>query len=68
MIGVEGTFARGDAVEIEDPDGMRIGYGVSNYGDTDLDRIRGQRSDKIALILGFEYGAEAVHRNNLVLG
>jgi len=68
VVGVEGTFARGDSVEIEDPEGVRIGYGVSNYGDGDLDRIRGQRSDRIAVILGFEFGAEAIHRNNLVLG
>jgi glutamate 5-kinase len=67
VTGVEGKFARGDAVEIEDPDGLRIAYGISNYGESELDQIRGQRSDRIALILGFEYGAEAVHRNNLVL-
>jgi glutamate 5-kinase len=68
IVGVEGNFGRGDAVEISDPSGERIGYGVSNYGDTDLQRIRGQRSDRIAGLLGHEYGAEAVHRNNFVIG
>lgn len=68
VVGVEGSFARGDAVEIHGPAGERIGYGISNYGDADLERIRGQRSDQIASLLGHEYGSEAVHRNNLVLG
>ena len=32
-----------------------------------MERIRGQRSDRIAEVLGYEYGEEVVHRNNLVL-
>jgi glutamate 5-kinase len=68
IVHVEGNFARGDAVEIDGPTGERIGYGVSNYSDSDLVRIKGQRSDQIAGVLGYEYGAEAVHRNNLVIG
>ena len=33
----------------------------------DLARIRGQRSDHIESILGYSYGDEAIHRNQLVL-
>ena len=33
----------------------------------DIDGIKGLRSDKIADIPGHEYGAEVVHRNNLVV-
>lgn len=68
IIAVQGPFRRGEAVQIRDADGGHIGYGVTNYADGDLDRIRGLRSDRIAEVLGHEYGAEAIHRNNFVLG
>ena len=32
-----------------------------------LAAIRGVRSDQIANVLGYQYGSEVVHRNNLVL-
>jgi glutamate 5-kinase len=68
IVAISGPFDRGDAVEIGGPDGDRIGFGISNYCDADLARIRGQRSDRIAELLGYEFGSEAVHRNNLVIG
>jgi glutamate 5-kinase len=64
---VEGPFERGDAVDIYTPDGERIACGITNYGDQEVSAIRGLRSDRIAEILGHEYGAEVVHRNNLVM-
>ena len=64
---VEGPFERGDAVNIHGPDGERIACGVTNYCDREVAAIRGLRSDRIAGVLGHEYGAEVVHRNNLVL-
>jgi glutamate 5-kinase len=68
IVSIEGSFDRGDTIEIDGPAGDRIGFGISNYRDSDLEQIRGQRSDRIAAMLGYEYGAEAVHRNNLVIG
>jgi glutamate 5-kinase len=64
---VEGPFERGDAVNIHGPDGVRIACGITNYSDRETAAIRGLRSDRIAEVLGHEYGAEVVHRNNLVL-
>jgi glutamate 5-kinase len=64
---VEGPFRRGDTVNICLPGGQPIACGITNYDDRDLTAIRGVRSDRIAAILGHEYGSEAVHRNNLVL-
>jgi len=64
---VEGPFERGDAVNIHGPDGVRIACGITNYGDQELAAIRGLRSDRIAEALGHDYGAEVVHRNNLVV-
>jgi len=66
VVGVAGPFGRGDAVQVCEPDGALIAYGISNYADTELDRLRGVRSDRIEETLGYTYGAEAIHRNNLV--
>ena len=67
VVGVDGPFSRGDAVQICEPEGAVIAYGISNYGDAELDRLRGVRSDRIEETLGYTYGAEAIHRNNLVV-
>jgi len=64
---VEGEFQRGDIVNIFDPEGSRLACGISNYGAADIGAIKGRHSDKIAARLGYDYGAEVVHRNNLVV-
>ncbi len=64
---VKGTFLRGDTVEIFDDKSQRIGYGISNYGSEEVKAIKGSHSDKIAALLGHEYGDEVVHKNNLVI-
>ncbi len=63
----EGNFARGDTIFIVDADERRIACGIANYGVADVDRIRGLRSGKIEETLGYHFGQEVVHRNNLVL-
>lgn len=65
--GVRGDFHRGDIVYIVDEPGRQIACGIANYAASDIARIRGFRSDGIAAILGYQYGQEVVHRNNLVL-
>jgi glutamate 5-kinase len=64
---VQGPFRRGDAVSICLPEMPPFACGITNYDDGDVDRIRGLRSDRIATTLGYEYGSEVVHRNNLVV-
>lgn len=62
-----GPFRRGDIVAIQTEGGERLAYGIANYGDTELNTIRGMRSDQIVTALGYTFGTEAVHRNNMVL-
>lgn len=64
---VRGHFERGDTITIKDSAGNRLACGVANYSASDLVRIHGRRSADIESTLGYEYGEEAVHRNNLVL-
>ncbi|HLF72469.1 MAG TPA: glutamate 5-kinase [Dehalococcoidia bacterium] len=61
-----GEFERGETVEVATASG-RIACGITNYSSAELMAIRGAKSAQIATILGHDYGAEAVHRDNLVL-
>ncbi|MCJ7551002.1 MAG: glutamate 5-kinase, partial [Anaerolineae bacterium] len=69
---VEGVFERGDTVSIVEQDGLdgfngEIARGVVRYPGEDLARIMGHHSDAIVAVLGYTYGAVAVHRNDLIL-
>ena len=65
--GVDGSFKRGDAVDITTESGERIACGISNYSAADIEKIKGARSDKIEGLLGHGYGDEVVHRDNIVV-
>jgi glutamate 5-kinase len=67
IVDTERDFQRGDLVDIVDLQGNRIACGMSNYSAADIQVIKGSRSGGIASLLGYEYGAEAVHRNNLAV-
>ncbi len=67
IIEIEGKFERGDIVNIYDPDGSRLGCGITNYSSADIAIIKGKHSDRIVDLLGYDYGSEVVHRNNLVV-
>ncbi|MBA7688145.1 Glutamate 5-kinase [subsurface metagenome] len=64
---VEGPFQQGDIVNIYAPEGSRLGCGISNYSSADIEIIKGAHSGEIATLLGYDYGSEVVHRNNLVV-
>ena len=64
---VEGEFSRGESIYVVDTKGVRIACGIANYGASDIGKIQGLRSDRIEETLGYHYGQEVVHRNNLVL-
>ena len=67
ILEVEGKFECGDIVNLCDFDGTRLGCGITNYSSADIMAIKGTHSKDIATNLGYDYGAEVVHRNNLVM-
>ncbi len=67
ILAVQGTFVRGETIEILSQNKKRLGYGITNYGSEEVKSIMGSHSDRIASILGHEYGDEVVHKNNLVV-
>ncbi len=64
---LEGKFQRGDVVDIFDTDDSRLGCGISNYNSDEILIIKGINSRSVASILGYEYGSEVIHRNNMVI-
>ncbi len=64
---VEGVFDRGQTVRIFSGDRREIARGLVQYRASDLRLIAGRHSSQIEEVLGFTYGAEAVHRDDMVL-
>ena len=54
-------------MNIYDPEGLRLGCGITNYSSRDITVIKGTHSKNIADTLDHDYGSEVVHRNNLVV-
>ena len=63
----DGTFSRGDVVHVMTQAGRHLASGMANYSSAEVAQILGHHSDQIADLLGYEFGAEVIHRNNLVL-
>ncbi|WP_407157563.1 glutamate 5-kinase [Bradyrhizobium sp. STM 3557] len=68
VVGVDGQFARGDAVVVRGPDLHEIGRGLVAYDADAADRIKGRSSPDVATILGVSGRAEMIHRDDLVIG
>jgi glutamate 5-kinase len=64
---VHGTFKKGAALDVLDPDGKPIARGLTNYDNEELNHIKGKRSNQFEKILGRPGYAEVIHRDNLVL-
>ncbi len=67
VVRVEGRFERGGCVRVCGLDGAEIARGLSDYSSTEISRVAGKRSSEIEAILGYRYGDEVIHRDNLVV-
>jgi len=67
IVGVEQEFQRGDIVEIIDSYRKIVARGIANYRSVDIAIVKGCHSEEIFPKLGYQYSAEIVHRNNLVV-
>jgi glutamate 5-kinase len=67
VVGVSGTFEKGDPVAIEDASGREFGRGLAEYSSGELERIKGLSGGDIGKTLGFTRGDEVVHRDHMVL-
>lgn len=62
---VIGSFERGDAVILEDEDGIFLGKGLTAYNSADAKAIAGKHSNEIESILGYHGQDEIIHRDDL---
>jgi glutamate 5-kinase len=67
IIGIEGTFRRGDAVAVRDSAGRPLAQGLVEYNAAEVDAIKGRRSEELADLLGYAPRSAVIHRDQLVL-
>ena len=67
IVKVKGSFDRGDPVSCLGPRGKEFARGLVNYSASELERIRGLKSEQIETALGYKYCDEIIHRDDLVL-
>ncbi len=67
IIKVEGEFDSLEAVQLYNESGHEIGRGIVNYNQEEIEKIKGNHSDKIPELLGYHGAETIVHRDNLVI-
>lgn len=67
ILQVEGRFSRGEVVRIRTQQGKDIALGMPRYNSDALMQIKGKKSQEIEQILGYEYGAVAIHRDDMIV-
>ena len=62
-----GRYERGDIVKVKNANGKDCAIGLVNYSSEEVKQIKGQRSTEIETILGYAFGDEVIHHNNMTL-
>ncbi len=63
---LDGSFKRGDTVEIADLNGIAFARGLTNFDRNDCENIKGMHSDQVFAKLG-DVDNVVVHRDNLIV-
>jgi len=67
VVGVEGSFQRGEIVGCFASDGREVARGLVNYDSVETSRIMRKPSSQIEQILGYVDEPEVIHRDNMVV-
>lgn len=67
VVKVRGEFDRGDSVSCIGPRGKEFARGLVNYSASELERIKGLKTEQIEKVLGYKYSDEVIHRDDLVV-
>ena len=67
IVDVSGRFSRGEVVRIRNSQGKDIALGMPHYNSDALELIKGKQSHDIEQLLGYEYGAVAIHRDDMIV-
>jgi glutamate 5-kinase len=64
---VAGEFSASESVQLCDQEGRELARGIVNYSSEEIDRVKGQHSERIASLLGYMAAETIIHRDNLVI-
>ncbi|NNE52501.1 MAG: glutamate 5-kinase [Sulfitobacter sp.] len=67
VTGVEGSFGRGDCIQMLDPAGQAAGLGLTRYSAPEARQIAGHQSAEIEALLGYPGRAALIHRDDMAL-
>jgi glutamate 5-kinase len=67
IVEIKGKFSMGDGVEILNERNRVFARGIVSCSSSELDRIKGKKTQEIEKILGYKDYDEVIHRNNLVI-
>lgn len=67
VIAITGNFQRGDTVDIIDEKENILARGITRYDTMSLSHIMGCQSSEINPKLGYTYGNNVVHRNDMII-
>jgi glutamate 5-kinase len=66
VLAAEGRFGLGDPVVLADVHGQEFAKGLTTYSSTEINRIKGLKSNEVESKLGYKYSDEIIHRDDLV--
>ena len=66
VIAAEGKFSLGDPVVLADAHGQEFAKGLTNYGSSEINKIKGLKTTEVEGKLGYKCGDEIIHRDDLV--
>ena len=67
VVKTEGEFKRGETVTILNEQGQEFAFGLVNYDNKSIECIQGHHSGEFENLLGFSYGNELIHHDNLIV-
>jgi len=67
VLAAEGKFSLGDPVVLVDLQKQEFAKGLSNYGSAEINKIKGLKTTEVENKLGYKYGDEIIHRDDLVI-
>ena len=66
IIKTEGNYEKGDLIQIIDENETFVGKGLTHFNNSEVELIKGSKSNNIETILGYRGKDEVVHRDDLV--
>ncbi len=67
ILEVKGRFSVGDGVSIIDEGDREFARGIVSYSSSEIEKIKGKKTQEIEKILGYKDYDEIIHRDNLVI-